>query len=332
MSAVRARLTRFPSPAGRDDYTRAAEELESRLRELPGIVAVYRTGSVSVPGISDLDRIAIVRPGSRVPAVWPMLSEETRALAMHGPFLVDTTTFARHRWFADLQPLELAWGDEVEVEARPDPERVELVIAVESLLVVLLNLVKQVTVGRVKVRPTLCQLNNLRRDLKLARLDRTDAPEAWNLAEQVTRLREEWWRLPPSDRPSCFRALIKPSLAGTTEALRALSTRMNGGGRHRHLRLFGVWNNVTLEAGEPPREWKPNLLWPATAHSARLAEGVWRWSQRKVPVPGGVISIVDRSTGYEELQAEREAIVQRYVEVLATREGYAAIGAAGVFA
>jgi hypothetical protein len=187
---VRARLTRFPSPARQDDYARASAELESRLRELPGVVAVYRTGSVSVPGISDLDRIAVVRPGSRVPSIWPRLSAETRKLAMHSPFLLDTTTFARHSWLADLQPLDLAWGDEVDVEARPEPEHIELLIAAEGLVISLLKLVKQAHVGQVKVRPVLCELNNLRRNLSLARLERSGAPAAWSLADQVTRLRD----------------------------------------------------------------------------------------------------------------------------------------------
>jgi hypothetical protein len=332
VDAVKVQLSRYPTPASDDDYANASEELESRLRELPGIVAVYRTGSVSVPGISDLDRIAVVQPGSRVPGIWPVLSAQTRLLAMHGPFLVDTATFARHRWFADLQPLELAWGDEVEVETRPAPERIELVIAAESLVVVLLNLVKQAIVGRAKVRPTLCQLNNFRRDLDLARLERADAPQAWSFADQVTRLREEWWRLPLSERPLLFRALLDRSFAAIAEALRVLAKRMNHGTRQRRLRLSGVWKNVTLEAGEPPVEWKPRALWPVTAHSARVAEAFWRWPQRKVAVPGGVISIVQPSPGYEELQAQRREIIQRYVQFLGKTDGYAAIGAAGVFA
>jgi hypothetical protein len=328
---VRARLTRFPSPAGQDDYVRASAELESRLRELPGVVAIYRTGSVSVPGISDLDRIAVVRPGSRVPSIWPRLSAETRSLAMHSPFLVDTTTFARHRWFADPQPLDLAWGDEVDVEARPEPDHVEPLIAAEGLVIALLKLVKQAHVGRVKVRPVLCELNNLRRNLTLARLERADASAAWSLADQVTRLREEWWSLPQSERLVRFCALIDRSLPATAEALRALCATLNGGGRNRHLRLSGVWSNVTLEAGEPPAALRPSPLWPATAYSGRLAEALWRWPQRKIAVPSEVISLLESSPGHEEVQAERREIIQRFLGFLATTEDYSALGAAGVF-
>jgi hypothetical protein len=328
---MRARLTRFPTLAGEDDYARASAELESRLRELPGVVAVYRTGHISVPGISDLDRIAVVRPGSRVPPIWRRLSAETRALAMHSPFLVDTTTFARHRWFADLEPLDLAWGDHVAVEARPEPAHIELLIAAEALVISLLKLVKQAHVGQVKVRPMLCELNNLRRNLRLAGLEGADAPAAWSLADQITRLREEWWSLPESERPVRFCALIDRSLPATAEALRALSATLNGGGRNRHLRLSGVWSNVTLEAGEPPAALRPSPLWPATAYSGRLAEALWRWPQRKIAVPSEVISLLESSPGHEEVRAERREIIQRFLGFLATTEDYSALGAAGVF-
>jgi hypothetical protein len=329
---VNAKLTRYPFPASEEDYAHASGELEGRLRGLPGVVAVYRTGSVSAPGISDLDRIAVIQPGSPVPDIWPTLSASTRALAMHGPFLVDATTFARHRWFAELRPLDLIWGDEIELEARPAPERVEPMIAAENLVIVMLSLVKQVTAGRVKVRPTLCQLNGVRHDLDLGRLERADAPRAWGLADQVTRLREEWWRLSPSDRPVRFRTVIEPALAATAEALRALATRMDHGSRPGQLRLSGAWRNVTLVAGEPPAEPRPGALWPVTARSARVAEAAWRWRQRSVAVPGEVISLLDRPPGYEDVHAERQEIVRRYARFLAATEGYSAIGAAGAFA
>lgn len=331
MSAARVRLTRLPAPASPEDYTRASEEMESRLRVLPGIVAIYRTGSVSVPGISDLDRIAVVRPGSRVPAIWSTLSAETRVLAMHGPFLVDTTTFVRHRWVADLQPLELAWGNSLDIEARPAPEHIELLIAAESLVIAVLKLAKQAAAGRVKVRPTLCELNNLRRDLTLARLERADAPEAWSLADHITQLREAWWSLSEPKRSSRFRALLDRSLPATAEALRALSARWHGRGQNRHLRLCGVWNNVILEAGDPVVAWKPDLLTPATARSARLAEAFWRLSARKIAVPESVISLLECSPGYEEVRAQRNEILRRQVEFLETTQSYSAIGFAGVF-
>src|SRR6266540_6924002 len=78
-------LTSFPTAAVEEDYARAAVELEECLAELPGAVAVYKYGSITAPGISDLDRVAVVEGGRAAPDVWPRLSERTRYLVMHTP-------------------------------------------------------------------------------------------------------------------------------------------------------------------------------------------------------------------------------------------------------
>src|SRR5919198_74855 len=107
-------LTRLPMPARVDQYEHASQEIAEALRQLPGLVAAYRAGSVSAPGISDLDWVAVIEPGSAAFDVWSGLSERTRYLAMHAPFLVDPATFRRHRWFAHLEPLELSFGAPIE--------------------------------------------------------------------------------------------------------------------------------------------------------------------------------------------------------------------------
>ena len=181
------RLLRYPLAASLEDYGHAAHELESRLLELPGLVALYGTGAVSAPGISDVDRIAVVDGHRPVPSVWERLSGRTRYLAMHSPFLVDTATFRRHRWFAHLEPLELLHGTEVGLEAPPDPGYARRLAGAESLVIMALRLVKQIWTAQVKVRPLLCELHNLRHDLTLGGLGRDRAPDAWAVGTRLER-------------------------------------------------------------------------------------------------------------------------------------------------
>lgn len=331
MKRAALRLGRLPAPATLDEYDFASAELESRLRELPGIIAIYRTGSVSVPGISDLDRIAVVDRGVRPPEIWSTLSAETRSLAMHGPFLVDERTFAKHRWFADLQPLEKAWGETIEIEPRPAPEHLEPLMAAESLIIFTLKLVKQAAAGRVKVRPTLCELNNFKRDLRLARIDRDSAPRAWSFSDEVTRLREEWWTLPEEERLRRFHSLFEQSGPATAEALRTLAATVDDDLRTRHIRLSGSWKNVTVAGGDPRSTWQRSH-WPrVTAYSGRLAEATWRWSPQRITVPARVISLLQHSSEYEDLGTQRRQIVSDYAELFSGVESYARLGAAGAF-
>jgi hypothetical protein len=329
MTLERARLRRLPEPATIEEYEQAAAELEGVLRELPGVVAIYRTGSVSVPGISDLDRIAVVEEGSQLPDVWNRLSPRTRYLAMHSPFAVDRQTLVRHRWFANLEPFELVWGEPVAVEKPPIPEYSDLLVAAESLVVDALKLLKQQSTGRVKVRPLLCELNNLRRDLVLAGVDRTDAPNAWSLAEGVTRLRAAWWSLPPKERSMQFRELLASARSAVHEALAALPIATT---KHaRPLRLAREWSNVALVAANGSRD-ADQRLWLRII-PGRAAQRAWHLYHYEIGIPDSVLALIGGGDGtHDRFRSERRDIVRRYLEFAAkSAPAYSGLGTAGVF-
>jgi hypothetical protein len=328
----RHRLTRFPVPVADREYAVAASELEERLRGLPGVVAVYRTGRVSAPGISDLDRVAVVASTYAVPDIWRLLSERTRHIAMHTPFLVDVQTFRRHRWFADLEPLEITWGDPLVVEERPVPDYCETLLATEALVVTALKLVKQNFVAHVKVRPLLCELNNLARDLNLARVERSDAPRAWALADYVRRVREEWWELPHGERGRRVERLLSLAIPSVAEALQSLSAALDVGVRDAPLRLNGAWRNVWLVPGELDSR-RPLRKISIFERSRQLSEAQWQWMPRRVGVPSPILSFLNGAGGhsFDEFHIERQRVVRRYRNFLRRSPGYSSLGTAHVF-
>jgi hypothetical protein len=333
MSLEDAVLTRFPHPATRGDYAQAAEEVEGLLCTLPGAIAVYRIGGVTAPGISDLDRVVVVEGGQHVTAIWSRLSDRSRYLAMHSPFLVDAPTFRRHRWIADLQPLEIAWGEPQKIEQRPAREYCERLIAAEALVVTALKLAKQALTGRVKVRPLLCELYSVRCDLSLARLPREAALEAWALADEATRVREEWWSYSCDGRVRRFRRLLKQSQPAVAEALQALAARVDPRCDPGPLPLAAEWGNVTLIPGDPA-ESNGSFLSALSGHSRRLAEARWRWSRREAAVPPGIISLLAglADSAHKEFRAERGELARRYRAFLRANPGYSGIGQPEVFA
>ncbi|HYP48635.1 MAG TPA: hypothetical protein VEQ61_08375, partial [Thermoleophilaceae bacterium] len=213
------RLVGHPRPAELRDYARASEEIEARLGELPGVLAVYRFGGVSAPGISDVDRLAVVDVDAPVPPVWATLTEATRALSLHPPFLVDPVTFAGHRLISQLEPLELASGSAIGLQERPEPGYVARLLGAESLLLNVVRLVKYRVTGRVKVRSVLCQLHTVRHGLELAGLDRAGAPAAWALSDEVSALRCAWFALAPKRREGQLRQLVLAALPALLAAL-----------------------------------------------------------------------------------------------------------------
>jgi hypothetical protein len=329
-------LVALPSPARVDEYDKASEELEALLRALPGIVAVYRTGSVSTPGISDLDRIAVIEKDSPVPPVWPRLSLRARYLAMHSPFLVDETTFRRHRWFAYLEPLELSSGRPVELEDRPIPEHSEPLLGAESLMVCLLRAVKQLAMGRLKVRATLCELNNVRHALRLARLGREDAPGAWRVADDVAILRQTWFGSDEDQRGDLMRDIATRTAPALLQALWALGERAGRAGKGSgRMRLGPPWSNVALVASNtlntipaPPR------LRLTRVPSSRVSELRWRVTHPKIPTHPAVLELLGGSGRAEQSQfrSERDQLVRTYGEFLAASgRDYSGVGLAAPF-
>jgi hypothetical protein len=327
-------LIRLPEPARPEDYETASREIEDLLRALPGISAVYRTGGVSAPGISDIDRIAVVDREAPAPPVWSKLSARTKQLAMHGPFLVDRSTFTRHRLFAYLEPLELSHGEPVPVEDRPLPSYSEPLIAAESMVTALLSTLKQVSTGVVKVRPTLCQLNNLRHALALARIGEAEAEPAWKLAADVTALRTDWFASPGHERLERVRQALFVAPGALVEALWVLGERSGNSGNadgSEAIRLAPPWSNITLAASDEmaiPRLRLPHL------RSVRFAEFAWRAARPRVEIHPGVLGLLAGRGGreVEDFRSSRDELVRGYGAWLRTHgPGYAEIGLASPF-
>jgi hypothetical protein len=331
------RLVAPPRPARPDEYAKGSEEIEAALRSLPGIVAVYGTGSVSAPGISDLDRIAVIDQPRSVPAVWRRLPEGTRYVAMHTPFLVDRATFRRHRWFAYLEPLSISFGEAVEFDERPFSEYSEPLIGAESLTVSLLRVVKEMSMGRLKVRSFLCGLNNVRHALALARLSRDQAPAAWRIADDVANLRQTWFELREHGREELVKKLASRAVPALLEALWALgeghdsAERLSGG-----VRLRAPWSNVALvsSGGRPggvagtPRVRRPFNL------SARLSEVRWRKGRPEISLHPAALALLTGppSESHRQFRSARDELVRSYDEFLATnRRAYSGIGFATPF-
>jgi hypothetical protein len=331
------RLVAPPRPARSDEYARASEEIETALRSLPGIVAVYATGSVSVPGISDLDRIAVIDEPRPVPPVWRRLPEMTRYVAMHTAFLVDRATFRRHRWFAYLEPLSISFGETVELDERPFSEYSEVLLGAESLTVSLLRVVKEVSTGRLKIRSFLCGLNNVRHALALARLGRDQAPAAWRIADDVTNLRQAWFESGEHEREELVKELASRAEPALLQALWALGEehdsveRLAGG-----VRLRAPWSNVALASsgGRPSRvTGTPRVRRPFNL-SARLGEVRWRRGRPEIFLHPAALALLagPPPEPHREFRLARDELVRSYDEFLAVnRRAYSGIGFASPF-
>lgn len=324
---MRLVLAGLPRPATFAEYSQAGEELEHALIRLPGAVAVYRYGSITAPGISDLDRLVVTEDDRLVPPIWPRLSERTRYLAMHTPTRVTAETFRRHRWFADLGKLELVWGSAVSIEERPVPEYSEPLLAAEALVVMALKLLKLSVTNRAKVRSWLCELSNIRVDLQFARIERTDAPRAWALADEVAHLRQEWWEIPPEERRTRVVALLEAGLPAVNQALHAFPEPDDAPVAHRPLNLGAPWKHMRLHAGIPRPRSRRASAGGIIGRSRRLGESLWRLRERELYLPAGVVALVagPPPDAYVTFRSERDRLLEKQRISIASTPGYSGV-------
>lgn len=323
----RVRLSAMPERADARDYEAASAELDAALAALPGCVAVYRTGAVSVPGISDIDRVLVTQEGT-VADVWSHISPQTRRLAMHTPFAADVETFERHRLLAHLEPLELVHGDAVDVRERPEPELVERILGAEGATVLLLQIAKTAVTGTAKVRPLLCALHGLRHDLALARLGRDDAARAWRFADDVAQLRADWFDHPDPARR--FRALLAEAPAAVGSAFEAMGNGAEAlvGRAPSRLPLRAPWNRARARPGEAAAV---RAFAMPPIGSRRAGELAWRAIGADVVLPRAVAALLAGHVAepYRAVAAERRDLAARH---RARRQrGYGTLGLAPIF-
>jgi hypothetical protein len=253
---------------------------------------------------------------------------------MHTPFLADVETFARHRWFALLEPLELVHGTELRVEEPSGNGLLSSLIGIEGLMVTRLKLSKQIHTGRIKVRPFLCELHNVRRDVCLGKVSEDTAPSAWALTREIASLRSEWWGISEVERDRRVIDLAVSAPEAIDEALSACAPLFPGAATGGSFRLEAEWSNVSLRATPRRSARKPSRFGLLGRHSRRAAELRWRLTRHELAVSPAVVSLlIAAAAGSENVLLDRLALVRRYRAFMdEQRSGWSSIGLARIFA
>jgi hypothetical protein len=320
-------LARLPARHSAQEYAAGSRVVDRLLSKLPGILSVYAAGSVSAPGISDVDRVAVVDAEFDCRFPWSELPKDLRYIVGHTPFLVDAETFRRRRWFSHLEPMTLLDGHVLPTADPPSLQAAEYLLGLEALLLAALRLAKIEFTRRLEVRPFLCEMNNVRHCLRLLQVAEAAAPGAWQASRWIEELRSRWWELPMATRRAEVLGLARTLPPALDEAMEAVA---DGPSRNASLELTGYWANVTVtsrrrSSGAPVRTVQP---W---SRSRRISEQLWRRARHTVWMPAPLLeALAERRSSSLRFLVERRAILQRYVAWMSVRPGWSPIGFPGL--
>ncbi len=200
----------FPRQVSADIYRRAIAKLVEYLHQIPGFVSLYQIGSVSEPGISDLDVLAVFENG-HVVSVDPRrsLNEAERYLFAHGLFGIDAGAFASARALTCFHNYRVVCGRDLADEnfflPEEDQERLQRQIALEYLVRMWIAMTVESYYQTVKIRNLLLQGKALAYDLEFLGItsgglyDQTqrllEFRAGWFKSQPTTQELAEWFRV-----------------------------------------------------------------------------------------------------------------------------------------
>lgn len=194
------RFTSLPRFHDISAYENAIDSACERLKKNTSLVSLYQIGSISSPGISDID-LVVIYPDDYFTSYNPLadLLPEEKYFFVHSFFGTAESQFAKLNNFLLQVKYKLLFGKEIVQPAnsytREEVKEMELQIAAEYILKNLLSVYRQQRFGVVKLRSLLLEANALKYDFELLGIK---SGELYNLVFELIEWRKSWFSSQPS--------------------------------------------------------------------------------------------------------------------------------------
>jgi hypothetical protein len=190
---MKTRLINLPVRKAPEDYVKALETVGGRIAGLTGVLAVYQLGSISNPGISDIDLLAIFEEGITCRKD-PLegLDRDSRYFFTHNVFGLSRqhiTDYFRYILPGDFFRISGEPLLENHPETGSDPA-VKIQVALEFLVANYIARSVEQETGLVSVRNFLLSVKAMKMDLELLQKTGGSLPE---LIGKVIRMRNTWF-------------------------------------------------------------------------------------------------------------------------------------------
>lgn len=249
-----------PSPRSRADYEAALESVSAKI-EAHRNVSVLSQGTVSAPGISDLDLVIAVGGPTDLPELddeaWEaMLDGSERYFCTHRPFMVPREMLGR---IGEIWPVSGLQGS----AAKPDwGAHLFTVVEIYALLGVLSRYPTSFGTGRLEARGMLAQLHSMTYTLEILRASGEDLDTA-EFEAQVEDLRGSWFELERGARRARLLSAWAGSLDMHLKIVEAVKGRIASEVRYPDRALGAIFDQAVFV-----QDWSPRLFLECASASA----------------------------------------------------------------
>lgn len=194
-------LLKNPQFSAAEIYQNATKKISDYFSGIPEVHTVYQMGNISIPGISDLDILVVIKSDYTIPYfdVSKFLNDREQYTLMHSVFIVNETFWHYRHFFYIYDNLKLLGGNELtDLTVDPSPEFRKLLhkrFAIQHILKVYVSICAQLSVYSLKVRPLLCELHALRYDQKALAIWLTPSinDTFQEYCQRIAALRNHWF-------------------------------------------------------------------------------------------------------------------------------------------
>lgn len=217
-------------------YENTANKIAEYVSEFPEVLSIYKMGNITVPGISDLDILVVIKDNEKIPYldITGISSEQEKYTLMHGVFVVPESFWLYRHFFYIYDNLRSKGGNELpDPLVEPSPEFRELLhkrFAIQHILKVYVNICAQLSVYSLKVRPLLCELHALRYDQKALAIWLTPliTDTFQEYCQRIAELRNHWFSWPEKLAQKQFLKICRKLLPFLKQVLLHINTRLDG--------------------------------------------------------------------------------------------------------
>ena len=193
-------FTNYPRQVSEAFYTHAREEIVKNYSSNDDIVSIYEYGSVSSPGVSDLDIMLIMREDPRVTDQeldFRHINEDVFSLVQDGNVMKMTRDIFENLSFLDDFHVKKIFGKDVPIVTPSDEDKnvLKLISIVDWLPERVLRLTRVISDKTINISNVLCILHSFLYSIK--RIDKMipQAKKSANLIKTIESLRNNWHNL-----------------------------------------------------------------------------------------------------------------------------------------
>jgi len=196
-------FTDYPHYVPLEDYEKAISRMIEKLLGHPNIVSIYQIGSISNPGISDIDMLIVFKDDAEC-KMDPLeeLSRSERYIFYHNLYGIEKRDFLNAQQLTFFHNYCLLWGERLSKDGNTlSPEEVQNLktqTALEYLVKMYISTIVERTYGIVKIRALLLETKAMLFDLEFLNID---SGKLFDLVKTVVHWRDHWFEQKP-DRKS----------------------------------------------------------------------------------------------------------------------------------